>query len=150
MNHSICNPMSVLSFSNRRLVTRSIVVSLTLLAAIGCSSLSPNRGSDGKIRIDRVDSKNALIGQTQVAAVADGVRISGSLRKTFQRRGRIPGHLHIELLAADGTILESSVVRYHRRFAKSGRAYFTQTLAVRPDTVNAVRLVHHGLGDQHG
>ena len=149
MNHSISNPMLVLRLSSQRLVTRGILVSLTLLAAIGCSSLSPNLASNGKVGIERVDSNNVIIGQTQVAAVADGVRISGSVRKTFQQRGQIPGHLHIELLAADGTILESSVVRYHRRFAKSGRAYFTQTLAVRPDNVNAVRLVHHGLGDPH-
>jgi hypothetical protein len=149
MIHSAGNPISMFRFSNRRLITRGIVASLTLLAATGCSSLSPNLASDGKIRIARVDSKDAIIGQAQVAAVADGVRIAGSLRKTFLRRGRIPGHLHIELLGADGTVLETTFVRYHRRFAKSGRAYFAQTLAVRPDTVNIVRLVHHGLGDQH-
>ena len=150
MIHLICNPMSMLRFRNRRLVTRGIVVSLTSLAAIGCSSLSPNLASDGKIGIDRVDSKNAVIGQVQLGAVTEGVRVSGSLRKTFQRHGRIPGHLHIELLAADGTVLESTIVRYHRRFAKSRRAFFAHTLAVRPDSVNTVRLVHHGLGDQHG
>lgn len=52
--------------------------------------------------------------------------------------------------AADGTLLETRVTRYHRPFAKSDRAYFAQTLAVRPDDVRAVRLVHHGLSDWHG
>jgi hypothetical protein len=126
------------------------LVVLVLGAIAGCSSLPPNLASAGRLQIERVDSNNAIIGQVHVGAVADGVRVSGSLRKTLLRRGRIPGHLHIEMHAADGTVLETRVTRYHRRFAKSGRAYFTQTLAVRPDTVNAVRLVHHGLGDQHG
>lgn len=150
MNHSTSNPMSVLRFSKRRLIPRGIVVPLTLLAVTGCSSLPPNLASDGKIRIDRIDSKYAIIEQTHVAAVADGVRVAGSLRNTFQQHGRIPGHLHIELLAADGSMLGSSVAHYHRRFAKSVRAYFSQTVAVQPDAVRSIRLVHHGIGGGHG
>jgi hypothetical protein len=123
---------------------------LVLGAIAGCSSLPPNLASAGRLQIERVDSNNAIIGQVHVGAVADGVRVSGSLRKTFLRRGRIPGHLHIEMRAADGAVLETRVTRYHRHSAKSGRAYFVQTLAVRPDDVRTVRLVHHGLGDRHG
>jgi hypothetical protein len=121
-----------------------------LWAVAGCSSLPADLTSDDNVQIERVDSNTAIIGQVHVGAVADGVRVAGSLRKTFLRRGQIPGHLHIEMRAADGTVLATRVTRYHRRLAKSGLAYFSQTLAVRPDDVRTVRLVHHGLGERHG
>ena len=150
MRFSTCGRTFGPSLGSRRFGLSGILLMLVLGANAGCSSLPPNLASAGRLQIDRVDSNNAMIGQVHVGAVADGVRVSGSLRKTFLRRGRIPGHLHIEMRAADGTVLETRVTRYHRRFAKSGRAYFAQTLAVRPDDVRTVRLVHHGLGDRHG
>ena len=133
-----------------RLALRGISLMLMVWAVAGCSTLPPNLASDSRLQIDRVDSNNAIIGQVRVGDSTDGVRVSGSLRKTFLRRGRIPGHLHIELIAADGAVLATRVTRYQRRSAKSGRAYFAQTLAVKPNDVRAVRLVHHSPGDQQG
>ncbi len=131
---------------------RSALYGASLMLAIsfiaGCSSLPPNLTTDSRLQIDRVNSNNATIGQVSVSADTDGVRVSGSLRKKFASRGRIPGHLHIELIAADGSVLNASVTDYHRHFAKSGRAYFTQTVVISPDAVRAIRLVHHGLENQ--
>ncbi|MEZ5587432.1 MAG: hypothetical protein R3E46_10215 [Sedimenticolaceae bacterium] len=149
MRYLTCGRAFGPNLGHRRLALRGVSLMLVLWAVAGCSSLPPNIASAGRLQIDRVDSNNAIIGQVHVGAVADGVRVSGSLRKTFLRRGRIPGHLHIEMRAADGKVLETRVTRYHRRFAKSGRAYFAQTLAVRPDAVRTVRLVHHRPGDRH-
>lgn len=150
MSHLTCGRRFGPNLGYCRWALRGFSLMLVSWAVAGCSSLPPNLASDGNMQIDRVDSNNAIIGQVHVGAVADGVRVAGSLRKTFLRRGRIPGHLHIEMRAADGTVLATRATRYHRRFAKSGRAYFAQTLAVRPDFVRTVRLVHHGLGDRHG
>lgn len=137
------------TLGKRRLALRGVSLMLMVWAVAGCSTLPPNLASDSKMQIERVDSNNAIIGQVRVGDSTDGVRVSGSLRKKFRARGRIPGHLHIELIAADGAVLDTSVTRYHRRFAKSGRAYFSHTVAVPSDTVRAIRLVHHGLGNRH-
>lgn len=149
MRLSTCGRAFGPNLGNHQLGLRVVSLMLVMWAVAGCSSLPPDLASAGRLQIDRVDSNNAIIGQVHVGAVADGVRVSGSLQKKFLRHGRIPGHLHIEMRAADGTVLETSVTRYHRRFAKSGRAYFAQTLAVRPDAVRTVRLVHHRPGDRH-
>lgn len=149
MSYFTCGRTFGPNLGHCRLALRGVSLMLVLWAVAGCSSLPPNLASNGRLQIDRVDSSNATIGLIQVGDVADGVRVAGSLRKTFLRRGQIPGHLHIEMLAADGTVLETRVTRYHRRSAKSNRAYFAQTLAVRSDAVRTVRLVHHGLGDRH-
>ena len=137
------------SLGKRRLALRGVSLMLMVWGVAGCSILPPNLASDSRMQIDRVDSNNAIIGQVHVGAVNDGVRVSGSLRKKFLARGRIPGYLHSDLIAADGSVLDTGVTRYHRRFAKSGRAYFPHTVAVPSDTVRAIRLVHHGLGKRH-
>lgn len=123
----------------------SALVMLAILAGPGCSSLPPNLAADGSVRVERVDSQDAHIGAVQVGAVVDGLRVAGTLRKSFLRRGWIPGHLHVEALAADDSVLSTAVVPYYRRHAKSGRAHFAQTLAAQPLAVRTVRVVHHGL-----
>ena len=135
-----------LSKGRSALYGASLMLAVSFIA--GCSSLPPNLTTDSRLQIERVNSNNATIGQVSVSADTDSVRVSGSLRKRFVTRGRIPGHLHIELISADGSILNASVTDYHRRFTKSGRAYFSQTIAISPNTVRAIRLVHHGLANQ--
>lgn len=149
MNHSTFGRTFEPNLGRHRLALRGVSLMLVLWAVVGCSSLPVDLASDGKMQIERVDSNHAMIEQVEVDAIAEGIRVSGYLRKTFHRRGRIPGHLHIEILAADGTVLATRVTRYHRHFSKSGRTHFAQTLAVRPDAVRTVRLVHHRPGDQH-
>ena len=133
MNRLTYSRILELNLGSRSVGLRGVLLMLVLSAVAGCSSLLPNLAADARLQIDRVDSNNAIIGQVHIGVVVDGVRVSGSLRKTFLQRGRIPGHLHIEMRAADGTVLETRVTRYHRRFSRSGRAYFAQTLAVRLD-----------------
>ena len=137
------------TLDKRCFALRGVSLMAMVWAVAGCSTLSPNLASNSRLQIDRVDSNNALIGQVHVGVVTDGVRVSGSLRKRFLARGQIPGHLHIELIAADGSVLDTSVARYHRRFAKSGRVYFAHTVAVPSDTVRTIRLVHHYLKNRH-
>ena len=62
--------------------------------------------------------------------------------KRYAGRSPIPGHLRIEVLAADGSMLEEGVVRYYRRNAKSGIAYFSREFDVRPKDVRTVRVIH--------
>lgn len=127
-----------------------ILLVLAMLGIAGCSSLPTNLAADGSVRVERHDSHYVHLGPIHVGATAEGLRVSGELRKTFVRHGRISGHLHIELRAADGTILGVSVVRHRKPFAKSNRARFAHTFAVQPDDVRTVTVVHHGQGERHG
>jgi hypothetical protein len=59
----------------------------------------------------------------------------------------IPGHLVIEILADDGSVLARTDSPYHRRSAKATRSYFSETLPVDVDLVGSVRVTHYGLRD---
>ena len=150
MNYSKHSGVKGLRSSRQRAGLHRILLALATLGVVGCSGLPTNLAADGAIRVERQDSRHARIGPVQAGAVAEGLRVSGTLRKTFMRRGRIPGHLHVETLSADGSVLSHDVARYHRHRAKSGRAHFSKALTVQPETVHSVRVVHHVRGDHCG
>ena len=150
MNHSKRGVVKGLRSSRLPVGLHNILLALATLGVVGCSSLPTNLATDGTIRVERQDSRHAHIGPVQVGTVAEGLRVSGTLRKTFMRRGWIPGHLHVETLAVDGSVLGEDVVQYHRHRAKSGRAHFSRMLKIQPETVHSVRLEHHVLHDQCG
>ncbi len=147
MNQTKHSSAEGLRSNHLRVGLHGTLVALATLGVVGCSSLPTNLAADGAIRVELQDSRHARIGPVQVGAVTEGLRISGSLRRTYMRRGRIPGHLHVETLTTDGLVLSHDVARYHNHRAKSGRAHFSTTLTVQPETVRSVRVVHHGLGE---
>ena len=150
MNHAKHGSAEGASSSRVRAGLQGTLLALATLGAVGCSSLPTNLAADGTIKVERQDSPQAHIGLVRVGAVTEGLWISGTLDKTLMRRGWIPGHLHVETLTADGSVLSRDVARYHRHRAKSGRAHFSITLTVQPETVRSMKVVHHALGDRCG
>lgn len=150
MKHSSCRRILRLRSNNRRVGIRDVFLTLVMLGVAGCSSLPANLAADGAIRVERQDSRNATIGPVQVGADAENLRVSGTLRKTLMRRGWIPRHLHVVTQAADGALLSTDVVPYHRHRVKSGRAHFAHTLTVRSENVHSVKFEHHDQRDQCG
>ncbi len=148
MNHAKHGGAEGARSSRLRAGLQGTLLALATLGVVGCSSLPTNLAADGTIRVERQNSPPANIGLVRVGAVTEGLRISGTLDKTFMRRGRIPGHLHVETLTADGSVLSHDVAQYHRHRAKSGRAHFSKALTVQSEVVRSVRVVHHALGDQ--
>ncbi|MDZ7750951.1 MAG: hypothetical protein U5S82_04665 [Gammaproteobacteria bacterium] len=147
MKHCFCKRLQGHRRVRQGMRRGALAAALAFLAGAGCSSLPANLAADGDVQVECVDSRDAHIGAVRVGAVPEGLRVSGELRKAFLLRGWIPGHLHLEAMAADGAVLSTALVPYHRRRAKSGQAYFARTMAVRPEAVHTVKVVHHGLGN---
>ncbi len=76
---------------------------------------------------------------------ADGLKISGRIEKQHIRRGRILGHVELELLDAEGQVLGRHTGSMHH-FSPSRRnpdfAAFTATIEQVPDSVTTVRVYH--------
>ena len=130
------------AFSTQAVIIRLIGPLLALVLA-GCGNLPPNLASTDAVNIERVDSSRARIGSLYVGDSNGRLKIRGSLKKWHAGRSPIPGHLHIEVLAKDGAVLEEKVVRYYRHSPKSGVSYFSQEFDVRPSEVRTVRVIHH-------
>ncbi|HOP17090.1 MAG: hypothetical protein H6961_06455 [Chromatiaceae bacterium] len=122
----------------------SLALALSLSA---CASLSPDLAAQGSVDVERQGSRDAEIATVRVHPVEGGLHVDGYLRRRFVARGQIPGHLHIQALSSNGTVLVDEISRYHRPRAKSPRSNFSQLLELNPEDVRTIRVVHHGLGD---
>jgi hypothetical protein len=115
----------------------------------GCAGMPDNLTPTGKLKVERIDSRDARIAHVYVRPDGSELRISGDIRKTLQRRGHIPGHLHIEVFDDYGKLLIRTTSRYYRRNIKSRLSHFSKTLPIQPDKVTKVRVIHHGLYENH-
>jgi hypothetical protein len=133
--------------NRRAFPAQAVIIRLTglLLTAVlaGCGSLPPNLVSTDAVNIERIDSSRARIGSLYVGDSNGQLKIRGRLKKRHTGRSPIPGHLHIEVLAKDGAVLEERVVRYYRHNPKSGVSYFSKEFDARPEDVRTVGVIHH-------
>jgi hypothetical protein len=130
------------AFPAQAVIIRLTGLLLTVVLA-GCGSLPPNLVSTDAVNIERIDSSKARIGSLYVGDSNGQLKIRGRLEKRHTGRSPIPGHLHIEVLAKDGAVLEEGVVRYYRHNPKSGVSYFSEAFDARPEDVRTVRVIHH-------
>lgn len=111
----------------------------------GCSGMSGNLATNEKLTVERIDSQNAQITSANVQEDATGLKVKGSLKtnpqKRLQRRNKIPGHLHIEVLDSSGNLLARSKTSYYRDY-KSNKSKFSEILQIPPGKAAKVRLIH--------
>jgi len=117
------------------------------VAMTGCASLGLDPDISDAVRIERIDSPQARIASVQVRDHGGQLAVSGRLQKRYRGRSPIAGHLHIEAIAQDGTVLGQAVTSYQRLSPKLGISEFTQRLAVAPDQARSVRVIHHHRDD---
>ncbi len=118
------------------------IAGLLLLSA--CTGLTPDLVVTGELKVERVDSHSVRIGLVQAQAIDKELYISGHLDETFSGRGRIPGHIDIEILGEDGRILSQTTTRAVESSPKASEAHFSATLTLpsRSD-MQSIRVIHH-------
>jgi hypothetical protein len=120
---------------------------LLALALTGCANLPTNLVAAGTVNVERLDSSNARI-RSVFGGDKDGLLlVRGHLEKRYFGRGRIPGHLHIEVLGEGGSMLGEQVTRYYRQSGRSSISRFSRKFSVHPGEVRTVRVIHHRRDD---
>lgn len=123
---------------------------LLVMSILSFAGMINAQTTGNAIEITRVDSKDAKIAHVNVQSLAGNLAVNGYIKKTFQRRGHIPGHLHIEAYNDAGKLLMNKETDYRRLNRQAKQSRFSETLAVQSGDVARVRVVHHGLGDSQG
>lgn len=124
----------------KTLAAIAILTNLTVTA--GCATAGRNLVRDNTVKIEKVSSKQATITSVNVIQEGDQVMLRGEVRRRLVSRGHIPGHIDLEVIGADGSVLEESVIDYHRRSVKSRYAIFHDTLRVTPPPGSTIRVTH--------
>lgn len=95
------------------------------------------------VAIERIDSRSARITRAYLQTSETAMVLRGELQRRFPSRGPIPGHLHIELVAPDGTAFKEATIGYRRMSVKSRIAKFHSEIPAVPSDVKKVRVIHH-------
>ncbi|MEW8111561.1 MAG: hypothetical protein AB2802_21010, partial [Candidatus Thiodiazotropha endolucinida] len=125
-------------------VSYSIIGISLFLWLSGCASLTDNALNDS-ITIERVNSKSAEIGHTYIQKSDGGWILRGKLSRRFLKQGRIPGHLHVEILSAEMKLLKQAKLDYKRISRKSRYSKFYHLIPFELKKGVTVRIIHHDL-----
>jgi len=124
-----------------------ILLSLALnTAALGCTSLAPDLVSQGAVTVEHDPSRySPHWSRVSVRRTESGTAISGEVHKRSFRRGKLSGHVDIEVVSPDGTILikMTTPYGYSSSTGQIQRADFSAVLPVQVREGSTVRLIHH-------
>jgi len=73
-------------------------------------------------------------------------QVYGEVHQPNHGMGTIPGHVDIELIAEDGTVLARTNNGYHHRSRRSRYSWFLVDLPEVDGSVAKIRVMHHGAG----
>lgn len=118
------------------------------LSIIGCVVLSGSLYANASPTFERLNSRDARLGYLFTQPSDNGFKVNGYLSKSFNRRGRIPGHLHIDVLDETGKTIYTAIKKYHRHQAKANQSHFVENIAINQDHVSTIRVTHHGLSSE--
>ena len=133
----------------RRGILSSILVLLTLLTiASGCAVMPPDLALEGKIRLERIRSEFAHIANVVVNPTDSGTHIWGRVHRQpplRHSRGHIPGHVDIEAITPDGTVLFQVSIAHEPLSGKQPEARFFLDVPNMIPAGSTVRVRHHGI-----
>ena len=69
--------------------------------------------------------------------------VSGTLHKRIPSRGRIYGHVDVDVVSPDDTVLFTTTSGYHRRSRKSFTSIFTVEIPFKVEDGSTIRVTHH-------
>lgn len=145
------NPNPLSGPIHARLSTRlGILLNVALIAAaVGCASLAPDLVSQGAVTVEHNPSRfSAHWSHVSVRRTESGTAISGEFHKRSFHRGKLSGHVDIEVVSPDGALLAQARAPYGygSGTGKVQRAGVSAVLPVQVPKGSTVRLIHHGVG----
>lgn len=129
-------------------VTKNSIVyfmAILLSGAIvsSCATSHVNLVADGKVIVEKVSSRSAYFPKIAVYSTDSKMTVSGELHKRKPGRGHIFGHVDIEVVSPNETVLCTINTDYHRRSLKSFTSIFSVDIPLRVEDGSTVRVIHH-------
>lgn len=127
----------------RQVVCFSAAILLSSLVIAGCATNHINLIDQEKVDVQKVFSRNAYFFKLNVYSDDSKIILSGELHKRIPSRGRIYGHVDVEVVSPHDTVLYSTTSSYHRRSLKSFASVFTIDIPLELEDGSSIRVTHH-------
>lgn len=133
----------ILNAKNVSLILAGIVAMVSLA---GCSAPTKTVNEQG-VTIERVNSTQAEITRVNLYTINSKHNVlRGEFKRRTNLRGKIPGHLHVELADLNGKVFKKAKLDYRQKNSKSQIALFSVSLPVDLAQISKVRIIHHTPG----
>ena len=126
-------------------MNRLTIVALIILFSAqfgGCAFHAYDAETVLGAKIETVPSKHATIAGYWATDSEYGVTLTGHLRKPLSKQGRIQGRMLVQLIDAEGNLVEEIQAALRSRSVKSRTSKFTVTLTGKLEGVECVRLIY--------
>ena len=122
---------------------RHLTIVAILLGLSACGNAPIYMARDGSINVEYSSSHALHFSRVVVYQNDAGLIIAGELHKRGHGRGFIPGHIDIEIIGPDDTLLATKGISYHRGSNKSRRSQLYVEIPIDLPINSTVRILHH-------
>jgi len=85
---------------------------------VGCASSGVDLEAVGHVTLLRENSERVKIASAHATQRENGVRIGGTVKRTYPGFGGTYGHVDIKMVGPDGTVLARADAQYYPRFIR--------------------------------
>lgn len=128
-------------FKNIIVLFMALLLSSVMVSS--CATHGVDLVANEKVVVEKVSSPSAYFSKTSVYSTDSKMTVSGELRKRRSSKGHIFGHVEIEVLSPDDTVLCIIDTSYHRRSLKSSTSIFSVDMPLKVEDGTTVRIIHH-------
>ena len=123
---------------------RHLTIVAILFSLSACGTAPINIARDGSVNVEYSSSQEIHFSRVVVYQNDAGLIIAGELHNRSHGRGAILGHIDIEIIGPDDTILATKSINYHRGSIKSRKSQFTVEIPINLPVNSTVRIMHDG------
>ena len=132
-----------LYYSRMKIILNRTIISLVFMGTIAGCTASTRPIMFDHIKLERIDSSSANITHAYLKHAEGQLILRGDLKRKLNKRGVLPGHLHVEVIDSSNTMIDESIVCYKLKCANTGTSSFVYKASENPDKIKIIRMVHH-------
>lgn len=127
---------------NTYIKTLTSITILAVLTLTGCATTEEDSVLNDTMNIEKISSREATVVFVNITQSGDHLVLRGMVRRRLPGRGLIPGHIDLEVIGANGAVLENFEIAYHRHSIKSSYASFRAILKTTPPPGSKILVIH--------
>ena len=122
-----------------------IIIFVTLL---GSSTLVNSKTIESDITIERISSRQVTVKTANVINNNGGITVSGRLKRKYATNSwRLPGHIDVEILGTEGTVIYKTKAGYsktsHLRTVRNFKYSYSIDIPFILSSKNIIRVLFH-------
>jgi hypothetical protein len=123
------------------------LIGIIVIPSLAGGSSHASSMKENHIKLEGIDSSSVHISKIDLQSSGTTLELRGEVKQHFvrphPRRFSIPGHLDIELVDINDTVLKTVYSDYKQKTTRSGFAKFYLLVSDDVEPISVIRVIHH-------